>query len=100
MEQIVQEATIDSVQVGNDQYELQHAIKGEGTAGGAWDGLNGRIAAPGGWFSYELKVILGTENLLQVTYLAKNHDRVLHIYANGKLLASERSAPERRKRGV
>lgn len=36
MEQLVKEATIDSVQVGNDQYELQHEIKGEETVGGAW----------------------------------------------------------------
>lgn len=91
-EQLVKEATIDSVQVGNDQYELQHAIKGEGTVGGAWEGQNGRIANPGGWFSYELKMIPGIENLLQVTYSSIHHDRVLHIYANGKLLASERSA--------
>lgn len=93
MEQLIREATIDSVQVGNDQYELQHAIKGEKTVGGAWEGQNGRIASPGGWFSYELKVIPGTENLLQVTYLSYHQDRVLHIYANDKLLASERSAP-------
>ncbi|UUZ95126.1 glycoside hydrolase family 127 protein [Paenibacillus sp. P25] len=68
MERIVNEATIDRVQVGNDQYELQHAIKGKETVAGAWDGQNGRKADPGGWFSYELKVIPGMENLLQVTF--------------------------------
>ncbi len=93
MEQLVKEATIDSVQLGNDQYELQHDIQGEGTVGGAWEGQNGRIATPGGWFSYELKVIPDMENLLQVTYLSIHHDRVLHIYAYGKLLASDRSSP-------
>ncbi|MDQ0889730.1 hypothetical protein QFZ81_004818 [Paenibacillus sp. V4I9] len=100
MEQLVKEATIDSVQVGNDQYELQHAVKGEGTVSGAWEGQNGRNANPGGWFSYELKVIPGMENLLQVTYLSIHNDRVMHIYANGELLTSERSAPVSRREFV
>jgi hypothetical protein len=92
MEQLIKEATIDSVQVGNDQYELQHAIKGEETAGGAWDGQNGRIVYPGGWFSYQLKVVPGEQNLLQVTYFSINNDRVMQIYANGELFISEHSS--------
>ena len=70
LEQLVKEATIDSVQVGNDQYELQHEIKGEETFGGAWDGQNGRIANAGGWFSYKLEVVPGSDNVLQVTYFS------------------------------
>lgn len=100
VEQLVKAATIDSVQVGNDQYELQHAIKGEETVGDAWEGQNGRTSTPGGWFSYELKVIPGTENLLQVTYLSLLNDRIMNIYVNGQLLISERSAPEHRREFV
>jgi uncharacterized protein len=92
MEQLIKDATIDSVQVGNDQYELQHAISGEATIGGAWDGQNGRIVYPGGWFSYQLKIVPGEQNLLQVTYFSINNDRVMHIYANGELFVSERSS--------
>ncbi|WP_246020951.1 glycoside hydrolase family 127 protein [Paenibacillus lentus] len=96
-EQLIREATIDSVQVGNDQYELEHGIKGEETFGGAWDGLNGRVAHVGGWFSYKLAVNPQVDNLLQVTYFSINHDRVMNIYANGELLASERTPVERKR---
>ncbi|MNJ41653.1 hypothetical protein D3C77_365820 [compost metagenome] len=96
-EQLIREATIDSVQVGNDQYELEHGIKGEETFGGAWDGLNGRVAHVGGWFSYKLAVSPEVDNLLQVTYFSINHDRVMNIYANGELLASERTPVERKR---
>lgn len=94
LERLVREATIDSVQVGNDQYELQHEIKGEETFSGAWEGQNGRLAHPGGWFSYKLNVVPGSDNVLQVTYFSFNNDRVMNIYANGELLVSEKSAPE------
>ncbi|MEK3884360.1 beta-L-arabinofuranosidase domain-containing protein [Paenibacillus sp. PL2-23] len=94
MEELIREATIDSVQVGNDQYELQHEIQGENTFGGAWDGQNGRAAHPGGWFSYKLRVLPGEQNSLQFLFFAVHHDRVLNIYADGELLASYKSDPQ------
>lgn len=97
-EKLIKEATLDSVQVGNDQYELEHGIKGEETFGGAWDGLNGRLAhAGGGWFSYKLAIDPEADNLLQVTYFSINHNRVMKIYANGTLLVCERMPPERKR---
>lgn len=96
-EQLIKEATIDSVQVGNDQYELEHGIKGEETFGGAWDGLNGRLAHAGGWFSYKLGVDPEADNLIQVTYFSINHNRLMNIYANGTLLAIERTPLERKR---
>ncbi|MDQ0110692.1 glycoside hydrolase family 127 protein [Paenibacillus harenae] len=96
-EQLVKDATIDSVQVGNDQYELQHEIKGEETFSGAWDGQNGRLAHGGGWFSYKLNVDPAGDNVLQVMYFALNRDRVMNIYVNDRLFVSERSGPEWRR---
>lgn len=92
MERLVKEATIDSVQVGNDQYELQHEVQGHETFSGAWDGQNGRLAHPGGWFSYKLNVDPESENVLQVMYFCINHDRVMNIYADGELLVREQSS--------
>ncbi|MCA0755451.1 glycoside hydrolase family 127 protein [Paenibacillus sp. N4] len=100
MEQLIKDATIDSVQVGNDQYELQHEIKGEETFGGAWDGQNGRLAHAGGWFSYKMAVEPGGDNQLQVTYFLLNHNRVMNIYVNGSLLVSEKLSPERKRQFV
>ncbi|XEC96730.1 beta-L-arabinofuranosidase domain-containing protein [Paenibacillus tarimensis] len=94
MERLVREATIDSVQVGNDQYELQHEIRGEETYGGAWEGQNGRVARPGGWFSYKMNVDPDGENVLQVMYFCFNNDRVMNIYADGELLVREHSSRE------
>lgn len=96
-ETLVNEATIDSVQIGNDQYELHHEIKGEETFAGAWDGQNGRVAEAGGWFSYKLGVEPKGDNTLQVTYFGIHHDRVMNIYANGQLLVSEQSLFERQR---
>lgn len=96
-EQRVKDATIDSVQVGNDQYELQHEIKGEETFAGAWDGQNGRLAHAGGWFSYKLNVDPAGDNVLQVMYFGFNNDRVMNIYIDGQLFVSERSRPEWRR---
>ncbi|WP_020616551.1 glycoside hydrolase family 127 protein [Paenibacillus daejeonensis] len=93
METLVREATIDSIQVGNDQYELQHEVAGESTVAGAWEGWNGRVVHPGGWFSYKMKVEPGEQNYLQVTYFAGHHGRTLTIYANGELFASETTEP-------
>lgn len=90
-ERRIKEATLDSVQVGNDQYELQHEIAGEATVGGTWEGLNGRLLQPGGWFRYRMKVTPGELNVLQVAYHGHHNDRVMTIEVNGRLLASERS---------
>lgn len=87
--QRVQEATIDSLPVGNDQYELEHQIRGENTAVATWDGYNIRQAENNGWFSYQLKVLPQRDNYLSVTYFSGNNGKAIDIYADGKLLASD-----------
>lgn len=96
-EQLIREATIDSVQVGNDQYELEHRVKGELTHAGTWEGLNGRRAEPNGWFSYELGVIPGAKNGLSVTFNYVHRNRSMEIWVDGKRLATE-SFPNEWKR--
>ncbi|MNM04579.1 Non-reducing end beta-L-arabinofuranosidase [compost metagenome] len=90
-------ATIDSLPVGNDQYELQHGVRGEATSVGTWDGSNFRRAESGGWFSYRMAVIPGRDNLLSVTYFAGNSGRTFEIYAGDELVASEKLQAEDRR---
>lgn len=85
----VQDATIDSLPVGNDQYELEHVIKGENTSVATWDGYNIRQAENNGWFSYQLKVLPHEDNYLSVTYFSGSNGRVIDIYVQGKLLVSD-----------
>lgn len=87
-ERRLKEATIDSVQAGNDQYELEHQIEGERTHGGTWEGLNGRMAEAGGWFSYRMKIQPGAA--LAVTFNRMHTNRSFDIYVDDKLLATEK----------
>ena len=52
----VKAAEIDSIQIGNDQYELSHHIIGQYTQAGDRDGFHYRFAKNNGWFSYEMEV--------------------------------------------
>ncbi|WNS46748.1 beta-L-arabinofuranosidase domain-containing protein [Paenibacillus sp. MMS20-IR301] len=88
-QQRVQDATLDSLPVGNDQYELEHGIEGENTSVATWDGYNIRKAENGGWFSYRLKVAPQTDNFLSVTYFSGSNGKEIAIYVDGELLASE-----------
>jgi DUF1680 family protein len=92
----LKEATIDAIQIGNDQYELEHQVQGEKTYSGTWEGLNGRRVEAGGWFSYQMAVQLGTA--LAMTF---NHMHVkgsLDIFIDGELLATEIFPQEEWKR--
>lgn len=87
--QMIAEATIDSLPVGNDQYELEHQIQGENTTVAVWDGYTVRQAEQGGWFSYRLKVLPDQENYLAVTYFSGNHGRPIEIYINDTIIVRE-----------
>lgn len=91
----IDEATVDSLPVGNDQYELEHKIQGENTSVAVWDGFTTRRAGQGGWFSYRLKVLPQQDNYLSVTYFSGDNGKRLDIFVNGKLLVSERLMTER-----
>jgi uncharacterized protein len=80
-------ATIDAIQIGNDQYELEHQVQGEQTYSGTWEGLNGRIVEAGGWLSYHMKVQPGAA--LAVTFNHMHTNRSLDIFIDGELLATE-----------
>ncbi|WP_238655313.1 beta-L-arabinofuranosidase domain-containing protein [Paenibacillus piscarius] len=89
LRQRVEDATLDSLPVGNDQYELEHGIEGENTSVATWDGYNIRKAEQGGWFSYRMKVAPRSDNYLSVTYFSGNNGREIEIYVDGEQIASE-----------
>ena len=82
--------SIDSIPLGNDQYELLHNIKGENTGAGTYAGLMLRHAwSENGWFSYDMKVEQGIKNYLLVKYFGPNQGRTFNIYIDGVLLKEE-----------
>lgn len=82
----LENATIDSVPVSNDQYELQHNMITQSSATGSFSGLMYRDASSGGYFQYDLKVDDSTTNTLMVTYFAGDAGRTFSIYVDNTLL--------------
>lgn len=81
---------IDSIPLGNDQYELLHNIQGENTGAGTFNGLMLRHAwSEQGWFSYNMKVKQGINNYLLVKYFSGNAGRTFNIYIDNVLLKEE-----------
>ncbi len=78
--------TIDKILVANDQYELEHEVKGLKTRTGTWDGYPLRDAEGGGWFSYMVKVDPNAQNSLMVKYYTHDAGRTFDILVNGNLL--------------
>ena len=55
MQQREYRCEVDSLPIGNDQYELLHQVAGEHTHAGSDYFENFRAAEQGGWFTYEMK---------------------------------------------
>ncbi len=77
---------IDSLPVGNDQYEFSHNLKSENSTSGNFKGLMLRDASPDGWFSYDLKVENDTINYIAVKYYSGDVGRKFSIYVDNVLL--------------
>ena len=77
---------MDSVPLANDQYELSHHMEAEHTLTGSNNGKLYRIAEPGGFFSYEMKVDGACENLLSLTFAEEEENREFSVRADGELI--------------
>ncbi|NLM97014.1 MAG: hypothetical protein GX175_05320 [Halanaerobiaceae bacterium] len=86
------EATIDVVQIINDQYEAAHNLRGN-SSGGYHEGYNFRQAygtTDGeGWFSYDLAVNPEVNNYLCLKYYSGDADRGFNIYIDDRLFVEE-----------
>lgn len=80
-------ATLDSIPVSNDQYELQHEMKTSNSSTGSFGGLLYRDAAQGGYFQYAMKVDGSTKNILLVKYYSGDMGRTFSIYADDEKIA-------------
>ena len=85
----IKAAEIDCIQVGNDQYELSHYIKGQATEAGDREGFHYRFAKPNGWFSYEMKVDNTEATYLEISYIPGQCKEGFGIYVNDSLLSHE-----------
>lgn len=92
--QRVKDATIDSLPVGNDQYELEHQIKGERTSTGDWDGYTYRRADEGGWFSYQMKVVPEADNYVSMLCFSGNGGGAFRLLVDGECCESLTEVPE------
>lgn len=86
------EATIDEVQITNDQSELAHNLRGN-SSGGSFSGRNYRHAYGqtdgAGWFSFDLAVNPSATNYLSVIYYSGDAGRTFNIYVDNELLVRE-----------
>lgn len=76
---------IDSLPVGNDQYEFSHNLKSDLSNSGNHLGLIFRDAAPGGFFSYDMTVDNKVANYLCVKYFSGDVGRSFRILVDGEL---------------
>ena len=78
---------IDSLPIGNDQYEFSHNLKSENSTSGNYKGLMFRDATSEGWFSYDMKVDNTVTNYLKVKYYSGDVGRKFKIFVDDMLLA-------------
>ena len=87
------ERSVDSVQPGEQQSEVDHGFKGEKTNPGYNDDRHWRNARDGGWFSYDLKVDAAGPLKLICTYSGSDAGRrEFEIIVNGRIVATEKLA--------
>ncbi len=86
------EATIDEIQITNDQHELVHNLQGN-SSGGSFGGYNYRHVHGNtdgqGWFSYDLNINPATTNYISTKYYSGDAGRTFNVYVDNRLLVEE-----------
>lgn len=90
---LLSRSQVDTIPIGNDQYELAHSIRGEKTDTARVGGHRCRFAKEDGWFSYEMKIESGKK--LCVTYYSKDAGSCFDIYLNDELFVREKLTEEK-----
>ena len=78
--------TIDHVAPGEQQPEVEHGFRGEGTEAGVHQGRHWRHAR--GWFSYDLADPDREAAVLRVTYFGLDRDRTFDVSLGGAPVAT------------
>nr|WP_303046850.1 DUF6805 domain-containing protein [Bacillus sp. MRMR6] len=82
-------ATVSSVIVANDQYELAANRQTVNSTVGVFNGSSYRDVRAGGYFSYDLEVKPGAANYLYATYYSGDVGRTFDIYVDDQKLVTE-----------
>jgi len=82
--------SVDFVQPGEQQPEVDHSFKGEETNAGIHGDMHWRDARNGGWFSYDMKVSAAGPLKLLCTYWGSDSAREFDILVDGTLVATEK----------
>lgn len=82
----LREMTVDTINPGEQQPEVEHNFRGEQTRAGVNNGNHWRDAT--GWFSYELKNPEKRAKTLRLTYFKGDQNRRFRILINGETLAT------------
>ena len=78
--------TIDHVAPGEQQPEVEHGFRGEGSEAGVHRGRHWRHAS--GWFSYDLSDPYAEAALLRITYFGLDRDRTFDVTLDGVPVAT------------
>jgi DUF1680 family protein len=82
--------TVDEYRPGEQQSEVDHAMKGERTRTGSFDGMFWRDANDGGYFEFTMKVAPGATQDLQLTYWGNDKvGRNFDVLVDGVVVGSE-----------
>ena len=85
-------ATIDEVQVTNDQHELVHNLQGNSSSG-SYGGYQYRHAhgvnTGDGWLSYDMEVNPSITNYVSTKYYSGDAGRTFNVYIDGTLIREE-----------
>jgi DUF1680 family protein len=81
--------SVDAVHPGEQQSETDHRFAGEKSNTGGFQDRKWRDA-PGGWFSYDLKVLPGRDHVLQCTYWGDDAGREFEILVEGQKVAVQK----------
>lgn len=86
------EATIDEIQITNDQHELVHNLQGN-SSGGSFGGYNYRHVHGNtdgqGWFRYDLSINPIVTNYISTKYYSGDAGRTFNVHVDNRLLVEE-----------
>lgn len=81
---LMEQEALDIIPIGNDQYELAHAIHGEKTDFCIHNGQRCRFMEYEGYVSYRLKVEDASSNLLCTTYYSEEEEKTPTVVIGGQ----------------
>lgn len=91
-EQALAARTLDQIQPGQQQPEVEHQYQGEASQSGNHNGRHWRDSRA--WFSYQLTDARHEATVLRLEYFSGDADRQFSVLLNGQLLADVRLKPQ------